>query len=119
MGEAGAARQPLHAARGRSMIDRMRIQLRSTALVLVAFAPAAMAQRGGPFRVQETTIAAVHSAMRAGSLSCHGLVQASLDRSAKYDKRGPAINAITVVNPDDRGPSLVVLGDAVEVGLDE
>lgn len=53
-----------------------------------------------PFRVDETTIAAVHAAMRDGTLTCHALVQAYLDRIAAYDKQGPAINAITVVNPD-------------------
>lgn len=58
----------------------------------------APAQRA--FRVDETTIADVHAAMRAGSLTCHALVQAYLDRIAAYDKQGPAINAITVVNPD-------------------
>jgi Asp-tRNA(Asn)/Glu-tRNA(Gln) amidotransferase A subunit family amidase len=53
-----------------------------------------------PFQVNETTIADVHAAMRDGSLTCHALVQAYLDRIARYDKQGPAINAITVVNPD-------------------
>ncbi|HXT15970.1 MAG TPA: amidase family protein [Gemmatimonadaceae bacterium] len=57
-----------------------------------------LAQR--PFNVNETTISDVHAAMRAGSLTCHALVQSYLDRIAKYDKVGPAINAITVVNPD-------------------
>ena len=52
------------------------------------------------FRVDETTIAEVHAAMRRGTLTCHALVQAYLDRIAAYDKQGPAINAITVVNPD-------------------
>ena len=52
------------------------------------------------FRVDETTIADVHAAMRSGGLTCHALVQAYLDRIAAYDKQGPAINAITVVNPD-------------------
>src|SRR6185437_10558565 len=52
------------------------------------------------FRVEETTIAQVHAAMRAGTLSCRALVQRYLDRIARYDKQGPAINSITVVNPD-------------------
>jgi amidase len=50
------------------------------------------------FRVEETTIADVHAAMRAGTLTCHALVQAYLNRIEAYDKKGPAINAITVVN---------------------
>ena len=52
------------------------------------------------FRVDETTIADVHAAFKAGRLTCHALVQSYLDRIAAYDKQGPAINAITVVNPD-------------------
>jgi len=68
------------------------------AIVSCAFPVAARAQRA--FRVDETTIADVHAAMRSGGLTCHALVQAYLDRIAAYDKQGPAINAITVVNPD-------------------
>ena len=52
------------------------------------------------FRVDETSIAAIHGAIRAGTLTCHALVQAYLRRIDAYDKQGPAINAITVVNPD-------------------
>jgi Asp-tRNA(Asn)/Glu-tRNA(Gln) amidotransferase A subunit family amidase len=66
--------------------------------LLFAFAPNARAQ--GPFQVDETTITDVHAAIRGGSLTCHALVQAYLRRIDAYDKQGPAINAITVVNPD-------------------
>src|SRR5581483_11251520 len=52
------------------------------------------------FRVQETTIAEIHAAMRAGTLTCKGLVEAYLSRIEALDKRGPAINAIIMVNPD-------------------
>ncbi len=65
---------------------------------LIAGATRAEAQR--PFNVTETTIADVHAAMRSGRLSCHALVQAYLDRINAFDKKGPDINAITVVNPD-------------------
>jgi Asp-tRNA(Asn)/Glu-tRNA(Gln) amidotransferase A subunit family amidase len=53
-----------------------------------------------PFRVEETTIADVHAAMRAGSLTCHDLVAQYLRRIEAYDKNGPALNALVVVNPD-------------------
>jgi amidase len=66
-------------------------------LALLLLASTAAAQT---FRVQETTISAVHAAMRARSLTCRALVQRYLDRIEKFDKQGPAINAITVVNPD-------------------
>src|SRR5579871_6004484 len=52
------------------------------------------------FDVHETTIAQIHDAMRAGRLTCRALVQTYLQRIAANDKQGPAINAITVVNPD-------------------
>ncbi len=65
---------------------------------LLLGASTAGAQR--PFHVEETTIADVHAAMRAGRLTCHALVEAYLDRIDAYDKKGPDINAITVVNPD-------------------
>ncbi len=57
------------------------------------------AARVAAFRVEETTIAAVHAAFRARTLTCHALVQRYLDRIAAYDQRGPAINALVTVNP--------------------
>ena len=53
-----------------------------------------------PFRIEEATIASVHAAMKTGALTCHALVEGYLARIAAYDKQGPAINAIVVVNPD-------------------
>ena len=66
-------------------------------LATLLFASTAGAQI---FRVQETTISGVHAAMRARSLTCRVLVQTYLDRIEKFDKQGPNINAITVVNPE-------------------
>ena len=71
--------------------------LRRSFIGLLILAGTAHAQT---FRVDETTIADVHAAMRAGRLTCHALVETYLARIDAYDKRGPAINAITVVNPD-------------------
>ena len=51
------------------------------------------------FNVVETTIADVHAAYKAGSLTVQQLVQIYLDRIAAYDKAGPAINAIISLNP--------------------
>src|SRR3954464_2408210 len=53
-----------------------------------------------PFRVEETTIAQIHDAMKAGRLTCRALVDAYLKRIDAYDKNGPAINAIVQINPD-------------------
>jgi Asp-tRNA(Asn)/Glu-tRNA(Gln) amidotransferase A subunit family amidase len=59
-------------------------------------------QRGAPFRVEETTITRIHAAMKAGQLTCRGLVDRYLERIESYDKRGAALNAIIVVNPEAR-----------------
>jgi Asp-tRNA(Asn)/Glu-tRNA(Gln) amidotransferase A subunit family amidase len=69
------------------------------AALLVAAAPLAAHAQRPAFPVEETTIAQVHAAMRAHTLTCRALVQAYLDRIAAYDKQGPAVNAIVVVNP--------------------
>ena len=55
------------------------------------------AQRAFP--IEETTIARVHAAMRARTLTCRALVRRYLARIEAYDKRGPALNALVVVNP--------------------
>ena len=53
-----------------------------------------------PFQVEEATISQIHAAMRAKRLTCRALVEQYLKRIEAYDKQGPALNAITVVNPD-------------------
>jgi Asp-tRNA(Asn)/Glu-tRNA(Gln) amidotransferase A subunit family amidase len=73
------------------------------AILLVATATAAgPAAQSPPFSVVETTIADVHAAMRGKRLSCRALVDAYLARIDAYDKRGPALNAIVVLNPRAR-----------------
>jgi amidase len=70
---------------------------------LLIFAKPLVAQTvpaAGAFRVEETTIAEVHAAMRSGTLTCHALVEQYLRRIDAYDKNGPALNAIVVVNPN-------------------
>src|SRR5262245_11376001 len=69
---------------------------------LVWLPAAAQAPTPAAFRVEETTIAQIHEAMRAGRLTCRALVDAYLQRIETYDKNGPSLNAIVVVNPDAR-----------------
>ena len=52
-----------------------------------------------PFRLEEATIAQIHAAFKAKTLTCRALTKAYLDRIDALDKRGPAINAIILVNP--------------------
>jgi hypothetical protein len=73
-------------------------------LLVLLLLPAALAgQRPAmrpPFRVDEATIAGMHAALRAGTVSCRQLVQAYLDRIAAYDQQGPALTALVTLNPD-------------------
>ena len=71
-----------------------------TALALIGCAPALRVSPPAAFPVEETSIAAIHAAFRAGSLTCRDLVATYLARIDAYDKRGPALNALVVVNGD-------------------
>ena len=57
------------------------------------------AQTPPPFQVEEASIADIHAALRAGRVTCRGLVERYLRRIDAYDKNGPAVNAIVLVNP--------------------
>ncbi|MEW6321637.1 MAG: amidase family protein [Acidobacteriota bacterium] len=76
----------------------------SCAVVAAAARPGAqpVAQVTAPFAVEEASIADIHEAMLAGRLTCRALVEAYLRRIEAYDKNGPALNAIVVVNPEAR-----------------
>ena len=50
--------------------------------------------------ILEATIDDIHGAYRSGAMTCRELVQAYLDRIAKFDKHGPAINALITVNSE-------------------
>src|SRR5260221_13859140 len=76
----------------------MRLKL-PLALLLTAPLLAQQTPAPPPFRVEEATIAQIHDAMKAGRLTCRGLVDAYLKRIDAYDKNGPAINAIVQINP--------------------
>lgn len=54
------------------------------------------------FAVIEATIAQIHAAIRAKTLTCGELIGAYLARIEAYDKRGPVLNAIVSVNPAAR-----------------
>lgn len=80
--------------------------MKPLAILLAATCAAVSAVVAGPraqpraFVLEEATIAQVHAAMRAGRLTCRALVDGYLRRIEAYDKTGPAINAIVLVNPD-------------------
>ena len=73
--------------------------LRITAALLVLIAPPALSQRQAAFSINEATIAGIHGAFRAKTLTCRQLVQRYLNRIDSVDKKGPAYNAIILTNP--------------------
>src|SRR5882672_10690854 len=75
----------------------MRIAVIAALALLVA--PIA-AQPPSSFRIEETTIAQIQSAFRDGSLTCRSLVEQYLARIDADDKKGAALNAIVMTNPD-------------------
>src|SRR4051812_31843491 len=55
----------------------------------------------GPFHLlsaKEATVADIRAALGAGALTCRQLVQAYIDRIEAYDRRGPALNSIVMLN---------------------
>jgi Asp-tRNA(Asn)/Glu-tRNA(Gln) amidotransferase A subunit family amidase len=79
------------------------IHLSVVTLITMLSVPLTIASKAGPFSLlwtQEASIADIHAAIRSKGLTCRQLVQMYRDRIAAYDKNGPALNAIVVVNPD-------------------
>ncbi len=66
-----------------------------TALLLLA----GLSRAQAAFPIEEATIAQIHDAFKSRTLTCHALVAQYLRRIDAYDKNGPAINSIVVVNP--------------------
>ena len=54
---------------------------------------------GKPFVLEEATVASVHEAMLDGRLTCRQLIEGCLARIEAYDKKGPELNAVILVNP--------------------
>ena len=59
-----------------------------------------MPTNAAPFPIEETSIAALHAAYLSGRATALSVCQAHLDRIAAYDRRGPALGAIIIYNPD-------------------
>src|SRR6185295_9771814 len=57
------------------------------------------AQQTTAFHLETATIASIHSAFAAGTLTCAQLTRLYLDRIEAYDRRGPALRAIITINP--------------------
>jgi amidase len=70
----------------------------ATVLALL-FVPRADGAPNRSFHLMEASIADIHKALEAGSLTCHSLVQQYLSRIDAYDQQGPAVNSMLYVNP--------------------
>ena len=81
---------------GSALITRIGPGLLAAAVLGCATVPPPRA----PFRVEERSIADIHAALRAGSTTCRDVVGQYLQRIERYDRQGPALNALVVVNPD-------------------
>ena len=68
-------------------------------ILSASLAIAALGAQPAPrFTLDETTIRQIHDALRAGTITCRGLVEQYLQRIDANDKRGAALNAIVLVN---------------------
>src|ERR1700680_721456 len=70
-----------------------------TLLFALLLSPFADCAPDRSFHLIEASIADIHQAMLAGTLTCHDLVQQYLDRIRAYDQEGPAINSMLYINP--------------------
>ena len=75
------------------------MSLAVTAATGIALTSGLLAQPPATFQVHEASMSGIHAAMKAGQVTCRGLVEQYLRRIDAYDKNGPAINAIVVTNP--------------------
>ena len=88
--------------------DHCRVHRRFVAGMVAAFFPilplmTASPAEGDPFRLiwaQEATIADIQAALKSKELTCRELVQGYIDRIEAYDRKGPALNAIIMINPN-------------------
>lgn len=86
----------------------------AVSLALATFARASLAQPSS-FELEEATIASVHAAMEAKRLTCRQLVDAYLNRIARFDK--PAINAIVLTNSEARNDADALDRELAQRGL--
>src|SRR5260370_6009910 len=76
----------------------MRVKQTALVFALLLLIPGADCVPDRSFHLMETSIADIHKAMQAGTLTCHNLVQQYLDRIHAYDQQGPAINSMLYIN---------------------
>jgi Asp-tRNA(Asn)/Glu-tRNA(Gln) amidotransferase A subunit family amidase len=70
-----------------------------TSIALLALPGLASWAQAPAFEVREAGIAQIRSALAARTITCRALVEKYLMRIEAFDKRGPYLNALVVVNP--------------------
>ncbi len=70
------------------------------ALVGIAVTSAPVDAAGDKFVLEEATISSIHAAMKAGTLTARELVSMYLKRIDANDQKGPALNAVILINPN-------------------
>jgi amidase len=80
----------------------MRSIAAAVVIQLLALPVAGQAVTPPPFRVEETTVSDIRSALESGVVSCRGLVDQYLKRIDAFDRVGPALNSLVLVNPRAR-----------------
>jgi hypothetical protein len=70
------------------------------AAAAVVIAPVVLSAQRQPsrFTLEEASIARIHAALKARTLTCRQVVAHYLRRMDAFDKKGPAINAIVQIN---------------------
>ncbi|MCL2139561.1 MAG: amidase family protein, partial [Treponema sp.] len=70
----------------------------------------------GKFEYMEATIASFHKAFTEREISCRSLVEFYLGRIDSYDKKGPSLNSIIMVNPKAKEEADKLDADFKETG---
>ena len=83
-----------------SLLGRVGQMCVAVGVLFAALGCLASAQPPSTFALDEATIADVQAAFRSGAVTCRSLVQQYLARIDAFDKKGPAINAIVLTNPE-------------------
>lgn len=90
-------RRPSDGNRHRLIEYRLTLLLAAAAVLITGCQTDGSLRRGFPL---EATIPEIHRAMEQGRLTARELVQMYLDRIEAYDRQGPSLNAIIVINPN-------------------
>jgi amidase len=82
------------------MVSRREFAELTSLAVAGALLPRLPVRAPQAFALEETTIAQLQDAMKAGRLTSRAITQAYLDRIAALDRQGPSLRAVLETNPD-------------------